>query len=501
MQPFGKRGLTAGAVTAMLGIAAFGGSLVTAGSALAAQPGGVACQPTNGKISGRGSTYQTNALSLWWTAYNNEFCGGVATQYSGDPAGANMGTYNYPAAVTASVTGSGNGLKGANCRTDAFWGTDIPYNEAQLTALDDAPGNTEQTSLVPGTGCSSLSLTVTPFGPNSTTQSQYPNTASGVANPDVAGSLMSFPIGGSSVAVVVNLGTSTAPLSGCASPPTAVKLTGAQLSALMGGSIAFWDNTSLTGDNPGLVGCHGAVSRVVRFDTSGTTNIFKTYLNDVDGARTSATCAPSTTWLSYNGSTNSTWPSGTGCTPVLTGGSSGNPALLSKLDGTPGAIGYADLSDAVNDTSAGVVQATMQNGAGTGYVAAGNGLGANCNLSSLSEPGNGASTAMVGLIPTDNWGSDNATVNMTGQHDDANNIGTGYPICGLTYDLVYAGLSAPHGTPSAITALTDNQRRTMYSFMTFVLSSLGQSLLPNNLYTGLPTTWQPAILGGFQQNY
>ena len=49
--------------------------------------------------------------------------------------------------------------------------------------------------------------------------------------------------------------------------------------------------------------------------------------------------------------------------------------------------------------------------------------------------------------------------------------------------------------------MTADQRRTLYSYMTFVLSSLGQSILPNNNYASLPATWQPAILAGFQHNY
>ncbi len=51
-----------------------------------------------------------------------------------------MIAYNYPKAVTASATGSGNGLKAASCRTDAFAGTDTPYSRLQLEQLDGAPG-------------------------------------------------------------------------------------------------------------------------------------------------------------------------------------------------------------------------------------------------------------------------------------------------------------------------------------------------------------------------
>ncbi len=491
MQPFGKRGFTAGAVTLALGLAAFGGSLVTASSALANAPGGTACNPTDGKIDGWGSSYQANAETLWFNAYNSEICGNVTAEGSSDPTPVNMGDYNYPTAASASLTGSGNGLKGANCRTEDYWGSDTPYNEAQLTALDGAAGNTTQSSLVPTGGCSAISLTVPPFAPNSSTNTTFPNASDATAN------LMAFPIGGSAEGVAVNL-TNTQ-CTGTGGAPTSIDLTGAQLSAIMGGSIAKWNDPSLTTNNPGLAACNFPITRVVRQDTSGTTHIFMTYLQDVDNSRTGATCAAGTTWASYNGSVNNVWPSGTGCSTLAPGASSGGPAQLAVLNSTPGGIAYADLSDVVNLTGADI-QVAMQNGAGTAYVSAANGLGANCDLSALSEPGGGASTAMVGLVSTDNWGSDNATVNGTGNHDDANNIGTVYPICGLTYALVYSGLHGAAGT-GAVSQMTVDQRRTLYSYMTFVLSSLGQSILPNNNYASLPATWQPAVLAGFQKNF
>ena len=158
---------------------------------------------------------------------------------------------------------------------------------------------------------------------------------------------MSFPIGGSSVAVEVNL-TDTQ-CTGTGGAPSSIELTGAQLSAIMGGSIAKWNDTRLTTNNPGLAACNFAITRVVRQDTSGTTHIFMTYMQDVDNSRTGATCAAGTTWASYNGSVNNVWPTGTGCTTLTTATTSGGQALLATLNSTPGGIGYADLSDAVND--------------------------------------------------------------------------------------------------------------------------------------------------------
>jgi len=490
MQPFGKRGLAAGAAAVTLGFAALGGSLVTASTALANAPGGTACNPTDGKISGRGATYETNAEALWWSAYDTEICGNTP-ETPADVAGSNMGIFNYPSAVSSSNTGAGKGLIGANCRTDAYWGSSLPYTEAQLTALDGAPGNATGAGLTP---CPTVSALVPPFPPDAATNTAFPSASDQTAN------LMSFPIAGSSVALRVNLTAAE-----CGGTQPSIELSAAQVSGILGGSILNWDSSALTPNNPGLVSCNVPIVRVVREDTSGTTGILKQYLIDVDGTRATATCAPGTTWQSYDGTPNTPWPDSSGgaasstCSAVVAPTTSGGPALLALLDTTAGGIGYADLSDAVNDAPSDI-QVTVQNAAGTAYVAPGNGTGANCDLSSLSEPGNGASTAMVGLVANDNWGSDNATVNGTGQHDDASNIGTAYPICGLTYDLVYAGLHGAAGT-GAVANLTADQRRTLYSYITFVLSSLRQSILPNNNYASLPLTWQPAILAGFQKNF
>ena len=114
--------------------------MVFAETSSAAVPAGVGCQPTDGKINGRGSTYQTVLLKEYAKAFGEDVCGNVAEQYSGDPAGSAMVVYNYAKAAEASATGSGNGVKAANCRTDAFAGTDIPYSQAQLVELDGTPG-------------------------------------------------------------------------------------------------------------------------------------------------------------------------------------------------------------------------------------------------------------------------------------------------------------------------------------------------------------------------
>jgi ABC-type phosphate transport system substrate-binding protein len=340
---------------------------------------------------------------------------------------------------------------------------------------------------------------------------------------------MSFPIAGSSTTLDVDL--TSAQCGGTATG--AIDLTPQQISDLMGGSILNWDSPELrnNGENAWLASCNEPVSRVVRYDDAGTTGILKGYFLNVDPNRTGATCDPSP-WSNYDNPTlanNAVWPTngtatgtgdgsgGTGvgytatstCSAIVSGTTSGGPALLQTLVNTPGGIGYADLSDAELDAgnlpgggtglfNSVLIRSAVESATNPGsYVLPQNIKGANCDFSALSLPDGGAATGMVGLDVTgtpDTWADDN-TVN----HENATDQGSLYPICGLTFDLVYSGLSA--NTGSAIADLSADQRRTLYSYMVFILSSTAQSLLPTDYYASLPSAWLPAIVSGFQANF
>src|SRR5262249_4810413 len=117
--------------------------LALADASSAAVPGGNACVASDGKINGRGATFQKKLVLAFGSAYREDVCGetGTGSTENGE-AGNTMVAYNYPAAETAGLTGSGNGIKAASCRTDAFAGSDKPYNNAQLKELNGAPGAT-----------------------------------------------------------------------------------------------------------------------------------------------------------------------------------------------------------------------------------------------------------------------------------------------------------------------------------------------------------------------
>jgi ABC-type phosphate transport system substrate-binding protein len=378
-------------------------------------------------------------------------------------------------------------LKATDCRTDAFAGTDVPYKHAQLEELNGTPGAGKELG---GTACN-ISFTP-PFQPSS---KPWPSTE------DTTEKVMSFPIGGSSVTIPFHFAATA-----CGgAPPTELNFTPKEVSRILGGDAKEWSEKELATTNPSLAKCTNKITRVVRQDNSGTTNITKLYMIRVDNERTGAVCAPGKKWEEYNGSPNTVWPGKQSpttegeCSEITTAENSGNPELLKKLAATEASVGYADLGDAATfqkeNPTAGVNFGNVQNATGTEFVKPNAGKGANCDYRTLSLPGSSASDS-VGLNPEENWASDN----KEGNRGNATDLGSRYPICGLTWDLVYKGLDNG-AVPNPISRLSADQRRTEYSFFSFVFSSAAQETLTGIEYAPLPTTWVGTIREGFQANF
>jgi phosphate transport system substrate-binding protein len=455
------------ALTCSVGVVA---SLALTSTGIAAAPAtGTACQAADGKISGRGATFQTKAQAALIAGYASDVCGPVADQYTGDPAGSNMITYNYPAAAAASATGSGAGQRAAGCRTDAFGGTDIPYFQATLTQLNGAPGT------IGGCGIT--------FTPPYTPAPTYPS-----AN-DTTANVMSVPVAGGAVTIGVNL-VSTAT---CATPPTSLQFSTAAMTKLFGGDISNWSDPVLVADNPGLSSCNKPIVRVVRQDKSGTTQTFKDYLKNADGPRTGATCDPANTWTVLDADAqNVNWPQGAGCSTLSRPATSGAGPLVSLVGTTDGAVGYADLGDWSSSTAA---LAGLRDAGNTQFVAPNTGTGANCAFAGALMPGSTNNDA-VGL----NGAGRNWAVDASPSRADVTFKGTGYPICGFTWDFVYTGLSST-ATQNPIAGLTPNQRRTLYSYFTYVFSPAAQTRLTAAGYAPLPASFLTKLRQGFQANF
>jgi len=535
------------------------GSLVTAPASFAAPPAsGVNCQASDGKISGRGSTFQNNALNnALISGFRNDVCGPVGTAgnltsgYGGtDPAGTNMIAYNYSEAGNPVKNGSGAGINAMICRTDPFAGTDLPYNGTQIDNMNNTPGTggtCDPVATALGTG-----LTGAPYppAPNGAAPA-YPHTGDTTpgSGPGIDDGMMNFPIGGGAVAIAVNLNGV------CTTPPAGLNLTNSEFEKIMQGTITQWNDTALTTTNPSLTtgGCHGTIQRIVRFDNSGTTAITKNNLNGINSA---TLCDGSTRvvgssfggWSTLgNASPNTTWPTGPNCkdannnlaAPVYTSGTNGSGDLINLVDSTTGGgagnvnrpfiagtttttcpggvalqcggeggIGYAELGLWPNPLPAGVTFVKLQNQASNGgtpvFVAPGSpGAKSNCNVAAKGLPGDGSAPFDVGLGgPDANWANDSGadTNNQTLQKENITFVGSGYSNCGLTFDMVYTGMSNESGG-GPVEGLTNDQRRTLYSFFTYVFSPLGQSHLDSQTYDELPALWLPQLLSGFQSNY
>ncbi|MGO9899315.1 MAG: substrate-binding domain-containing protein [Solirubrobacteraceae bacterium] len=608
-----------------LGVAVVG-PLATAAPSFAAfgtspqQPkNGANCQASDGKISGRGSTFQENLENEYINEYTQDVCGpvgaagnlvagyGLGEAGAADPAGSNMITYNY--VPDGNLTGSGQGRNSANCRTDFFGGSDTPYTSGQLGSSSTA-NTLDGPAAGSGDGCKGL-----PSGsPNVNAISPYfAEPAGGYGSGDATDNIMALPIGGGPVAISVNLtnnsdagagsaavdtkvpnGGYTAATDSCgtitqsgstftcsgsgptvtfsqggvggstagvtcnaASSPTSLDLTGAEVDAIFQGTINQWNSPTLVANNPQLAtdNCGGNITRVVRQDNSGTTQNVMEYLNFQDSA---TLCDGTGTWGSlWGNSTDTVWPSG--CSESDTG-TTANPVVASLENGTnaqaallalvPGGIAYGEAGDytgtidgaawapAINyggfaagattivpgwqipsqetqyglgpNTTFNPVLADLQpNGASTGTYAAlttSNGATNECNMNANGLP---VATAQgsVGLGAT-TWAASSTLTTPPNKPDIIQNQNsTSYPLCGLTFNLVYTHANAistsstTSNTTGPEVGWTADQVRTEYSYYTYMFTPAAQVGLNLAGYDQIPASWLSQIRAGFQYDF
>jgi ABC-type phosphate transport system substrate-binding protein len=473
-------------------------SLAVAAPSYADAPSaGSACQ-ASGKVTGRGATFQTDAQQLALIpGYRLDVCGPVP-----DANGNDMVFYNY-APGSNGLTGSGNGINAAKCRSDAFAGSDGPVTKQDVADTRVAPGAMPAAVL---SACAALSDGIAPdltplYNP---TPGPWPNAADTLATFTPTGAqartgAMQFPVAGASVAMGVNLTAANCP--GLTAAPS-INLTSSQASRIFGGLITSWNDPALTTTSPNLASCPVAITRVVRLDKSGTTQTFKNYLGKADGA--TVLCDGVNTWTALKTDANNVvWPENppaNTCTPnqLQRAATTGGPAVVTKVQATPGAIGYADLADWGTPA---VVQlanvAPASAPSGPTFLSPAAGTAANCTFAGATAPGTSASDS-VGVNPNTNigWATD-ASPNKS----DITFIGDGYPICGFTWDLVYVGLNHNGASLTAISRLSDNQRRTLYSYFSYVFTPYAQDRLAQNKYAKLPDALLAKFRAGFQQYF
>ncbi len=404
----------------------FGGCLVGATTALlpsAAAAGGTLSCPA--EITGSGSSLQKVAQENVFTAdFLSTLCTTTPlvkyTKTSSGPALEEFG--NVTGALLPTKSGNAVAL-------DGYVGSDDPPQPVQVNTADAAAGGGDQAELT-------------------------------------------IPVAEAPVALLLH------PPSGCA-VEAAPNISNSALDTLWKGEYASWDAFLTAAGVTHNAGCGAAPTLLVRFDNSGTSYVFKSYLNQIDAG----------TWSAYANDFNS-WPSGSHVeSSIATKGGSGEAATVSS---TAGAVGYAAASDSHAGGFApwsggatvfwGKVQNNGTNPSGATYADPANGSNGNCPTSVTPT---GAPTA-----PGNWYGVLSSNPNIAA----ATGFSAGqYSLCGLTYDLAWAdyakigamGQAALYGGSSSAATAIGNATA---DFLTYVTGP-GQSALATagQYYSSLPT--------------
>jgi phosphate transport system substrate-binding protein len=304
--------------------------------------------------------------------------------------------------------------------------------------------------------------------------------------------LLTLPVLQGAIAIVVHLPEGCTATSSKASGRLEVNQSA--LEGVYKGSITTWAAfvaaNEGTGDALSGGSCNTAskITPVVRLDSSGTTHIFKKFLNLSDNSKLASEDGKEHTWAELaEGSLSTKWPNAAG---VLKAETETGPGLLKTVAKNAGTIGYANLADAENTANGnfkpGESTATFwtpfessrkEKTTSKGlkitrkWAEPVKGSESNCKDTEFTNGPNGEG----GTFPPPSV--DSAWNEVTGADQSKS-----YALCGLTYDLVltnYAAYSAKGGNA--------NEAQTVKDFMSYVLSKKGGAKeIKAHFYSPLP---------------
>ena len=427
---------------------------------------------TGDSITGKGSTFQNAAQAAWSSSWS------IAGQYCASPFGTAGKTVSY----TGGGSGAGRAAVGATDTPGAqrdpsigFAGTDEPVTPTQLANANEGP-----------------------------------NVDAAADNDDAA--LRTIPVVSGAIAIIVNYPDHcTLPAdfkftkSNAPANTGRLKLSRARVERIFGADTTFdtWgeivtgidDDNSVDG-NPAVNSCADLpIKRVVRLDESGSTFQLKRWL-DVQ--------RPTRHWKQEDGVyTNLQWPN-EATDPVVRPAATGGGPVADSVNATDGSVGYVDLATArtkgfdkddtvaddtywmpIQDQSASFKEPTFST---SGFVTAadhqsfyGSAIkkGANCRTTTYSNVpdvgGNGPDAADT----LSSWSQ------VTGVASGANG---GYPLCILSYDMVWDDSWDAFGGPLPPTTPRPNeaQQRTVKDYLFYALSNTGQNKGDTSDYSKLP---------------
>jgi ABC-type phosphate transport system substrate-binding protein len=394
-------------------------------------------------IKANGATLQKKAQELWNKEFNNTALVGACELKAGVPTVAYTGTGSGPG-LESWGNGAGAG-KGNFSAENNYVGTDEPPNEEQKTAIEKE-----------GTG----------------------------------GKLLTIPVVQAAVAIIVHLPKGCTVKDKVA--PGRLVLSNATLQAIFHGTLTSW--SAIKDAKEKLKGkkgaCNPPIKRVARLEGSGTTSIFKKYLNLQEPNEFAVEGVGSTTWKKLaESSVNTTWPEEK-ADPVVRG--KGGGGVVAAVAATESSIAYANLADARATFGAPTPEmfwAEIEHGvtkkgkkstpafaepANNGETTAKG--SANCTETLYTDGKNKFPPASTEKV----WNE--VTTSLTEPH---------YTICGFSYDLSVTKFEG-YGVASTHPA-TDAGSRTASDYLHFELEG-GQTLLEGNDYLGLPENAEGHVL-------
>jgi phosphate ABC transporter phosphate-binding protein len=222
--------------------------------------------------------------------------------------------------------------------------------------------------------------------------------------------------------------------------PSGLHLTGTVIANIFLGTITNWNDPAITALNPSTTLPNHAITTVHRSDGSGTTNIFTRYLCNISSTwNTQVGFGTAVQWLGSNSL-----------------GASGNAAVASTINQTQYAIGYVELTYALQN---GIPTAQVQNPSNNWITPS--------LASTIAAVSSGASQG----LPTgdQSWYS----VSLLSTSDPQ-----AYPIVGFTYLLVYKELNVIPGM--------DQAKATQLVQFLWYITHTAQQLSPSLYYAQLP---------------
>jgi ABC-type phosphate transport system substrate-binding protein len=419
------------------------------------------CQGT--AISGRGASFQNTAQTNWISEFQNNFCSDVGV---------------FPA-VTYTGSGSGSGLQvmGRRSGTNAD-GSQSRNQPERYAASDDPPPPSVVSQINQGTDTvgDEGTIHVIPVALGSATiDVNWPNNCDRSLLPASA---------------------QTDPAAANAGPfDDRVRFTRSQLDSIEAGDAGFtnWKDVfpTLAADPD----CNVPITRVVRFDDSGTTFSVKDYLDHINTGRGWTTTYitpdtrnwPNSSLVARADCAGATGPQGTAGAPLTSACSNGNGALLDKLKTVDGGIGYSDIATArgrgfdIAPTSSAAsrdddifwTQGQNTGSSWTEPTADPNGFlttgqhGANCVTATIA----GSPATTLG-----DWSNTSAADSNTGA----------YVICTLTYELAWDDYKPPYSLQGCGSSCEEQKARSVKDYLSSIVSDGGQETLFPNDYAPLP---------------